>query len=1526
MAVYKPSNCIPFMDALNLMSPQDISCELNTSNVNITGYKIKVLDNQNNVVFEGSKFTPLNDKTLRNYNNSGENGSVLTLPMIVTDPDLMNENTILFDNNSEIYSKYEDSDYQNIGKLLASNKSLYYKWYTRVTYEDVSDTIYKEAVNKKQVAILRDISYSKDEEFTTNETYENAVWNEYYYSEYFEEFEYKPEYEVAVEKEYYYINQYGKPDKVANIDENGYANIKNVYEIRYNYESRSKTEGDTDGWNAATGANNAYYRINDSGDGYIKMTQEEYRDATIVYIPRYIFVGGIESSYFYEHVFTVYRREYEFVELSDLSDNSNYDLAIKSGNYYLAPGSGLYKLVTELPFGYHQMIKDDNNYFYIKSNGKGLFKKKDKTIIDNFYNGAPNQPYKWRISLAQGDYLSDVANLNSKWYDMTVTNGKVLGSTNERIQGLISNQIYKDYYIQLNTRFYTDSETNPDATFVGSRVRVSSYDYSFGYVYPTEGSYKDDVIAKGIDGRIPQYFSIYKWTNNPDDVSSSRKVSYTTTRSINVEKIGTHELKESFRLADNKVFFTQKYSGEVLASDIKMSLYNTNFTSVNDVTIDVGTTTLLIKDQTDSSTDNVGEIKGSAYNGVFQLSLIEYDAEEKVTTLRWQRAAIADTLADMIGQVYFVTNTNTNYENDLVAGTGVLNSTPITFKQEKPIEIYPTPDEQFENLYTSLPTDTDSKSWILKHFSPIFKTDKDYVYIRPFVGIADDMRFSYTKNNSTEYFEIEGPDDTIWRINNGNKDPDIKPGDDYAITSFFKIGDENPFYAYDEPTVDLIIENGTENFVSSGAEIINERKLIVNALYLQPQNISWKNYKWSLYNDTDGYTMSQTDAIYSGGFCHEFIGIENGSYYTVSLTIETETGDQLSVSKQVYALIDVKTNVNFNAEFDCKLQAIKFQYVRDGKIIPTPMTSVGLTYGDGTAPDTSFLQIADEINERNYGVEYSKVLSFSIQEEELQTPDSNSITINSSHILDEYFEGEILNIIINISEENGSQTRQRITIDTGYDLKDDGGGFYVENPDRNKMKAYVIKEVYGRGVWNAKNIVSTYIGFYDEEGRQYISEDLYAWRKKQPVLFEYIADGSVPREDCDYLRISGPDVNNQNLRYLLPPYAYNVFSTDYLKESMENGEKQIVDVLGVKSKETTDNTVWCDYQLTPTMQINGDNTTVTGVLDLTKPTYWYDTATSSREDGATSVQSEMYWRDSKQYAYKKQVSANAMHNHSGRQDFAKLKFTFNIVVENLDQTITQSNTIISARCFVSEVSNLVDASDATVTAADVMLGKTVYGASGKITGTIKTYDGEYQANGPETWVLNTSISKGQLGNKTFATTFQSNGTIFNSIVPSALEETLSYDSTHVFTCPNVWPDEAYRTITFSTAPTGDLLTWLQANGTKQGGVTSGYTVTIQFDYGPYSPLADLSGQAFYSLDNGTTWIDCIGNSRPEQIVLENVTQIKFKGVSTGVYDEYFDLYNGTGDLSAILKYSTSDFTTNNVEITQTSTIKMYFHG
>lgn len=65
-----------------------------------------------------------------------------------------------------------------------------------------------------------------------------------------------------------------------------------------------------------------------------------------------------------------------------------------------------------------------------------------------------------------------------------------------------------------------------------------------------------------------------------------------------------------------------------------------------------------------------------------------------------------------------------------------------------------------------------------------------------------------------------------------------------------------------------------------------------------------------------------------------------------------------------------------------------------------------------------------------------------------------------------------------------------------------------------------------------------------------------------------------------------------------------------------------------------------------------------------------------------------------------------------------------------------------------------------------------------------------------------------------------------------------------------WLNESYRTITFATAPTGDLLTWLQANGTKQGGVTE-HTLTCTDD----AIIISVNGSVVtspYTLQNGDT--------------------------------------------------------------------------
>ena len=128
--------------------------------------------------------------------------------------------------------------------------------------------------------------------------------------------------------------------------------------------------------------------------------------------------------------------------------------------------------------------------------------------------------------------------------------------------------------------------------------------------------------------------------------------------------------------------------------------------------------------------------------------------------------------------------------------------------------------------------------------------------------------------------------------------------------------------------------------------------------------------------------------------------------------------------------------------------------------------------------------------------------------------------------------------------------------------------------------------------------------------------------------------------------------------------------------------------------------------------------------------------------------------------------------------------------------------------------------------------KHFYDAGLQGTGTYKfRHYSQQEPSSGETWVLNETLSS-----PTFSKTsigFVSNGVTYLAISSSNSgtgpnkQSWLFYyygdnitDKITAWYYENgagTWNDQAYRTITFATSPTGDLLTWLQANGTKQGG-------------------------------------------------------------------------------------------------------------
>ena len=88
----------------------------------------------------------------------------------------------------------------------------------------------------------------------------------------------------------------------------------------------------------------------------------------------------------------------------------------------------------------------------------------------------------------------------------------------------------------------------------------------------------------------------------------------------------------------------------------------------------------------------------------------------------------------------------------------------------------------------------------------------------------------------------------------------------------------------------------------------------------------------------------------------------------------------------------------------------------------------------------------------------------------------------------------------------------------------------------------------------------------------------------------------------------------------------------------------------------------------------------------------------------------------------------------------------------------------------------------------------------------------------ETWLLNDfngNLTASAIDVSISFVSNQNNYNRFRCVKSNPINTGIYYDDTQIWNSTDDYISEAYRTITFATAPTGDLLTWLQANGTKQ---------------------------------------------------------------------------------------------------------------
>lgn len=600
--------------------------------------------------------------------------------------------------------------------------------------------------------------------------------------------------------------------------------------------------------------------------------------------------------------------------------------------------------------------------------------------IPNLSNGYVNMPYKWRITLAQGQRADtaegtfDQQPTDAKWYDMGIAvNQQVLGSTVNRIQGPYSDKILSDYFIQLGT--YSTSEGFKPR---GQRVIITSYD-NYGYIYPRENYITEEMLNGNGTTEDPgaTHFQIYKETNEAKYVNSNRKVGclslLTIDRDLSGMTIDHEDENKRFHYNLASGYYEQIYDDatqeKVNSFNPTVQMYTGQQIGSSPISLIGGGTTILFAGYDVTKGQDVNSWTDNPFNGIFVFADKVFDSKNNQMILRWQRPAMADSWAEYLDQIFYIEN-GTEIEIDKDDGTtekksfggqniqcmaddmGVLNSTPLEFKEEEPIEIYSTDDLDDNRVTTTV--------------GAIAKNTNEDIYIRANNAVEAGQQFRYATSAENNYSYdtriIKYVNRDLWYINPQKElNSALTPGTQYSIYSYFKGSDENPFYAYTTPEIKLNIENVNDD-KNNGDTIEAQYTLasyILNATgtFSQEQNKTWRSFQWILTNRTLNYSITG-EKQYSGAIEYNFSGLQDLMEYSLQLIMEDEWGNTLGVTK--YFKIDLGAEAYdyfpVTLTFDCDTQSVDIQFIRTGYILPDPFSKTDLQPSSPTSLSTPSYQ------------------------------------------------------------------------------------------------------------------------------------------------------------------------------------------------------------------------------------------------------------------------------------------------------------------------------------------------------------------------------------------------------------------------------------------------------------------------------------------------------------------------------------------------------------------------------------------
>lgn len=779
--------------------------------------------------------------------------------------------------------------------------------------------------------------------------------------------------------------------------------------------------------------------------------------------------------------------------------------------------------------------------------------------------------YKWQITLYSGERGAtrtinevngaveiDYSTMADNEFNTTLTSGTILGSTEDRIQGPISDKIYAKQWLQLLRK-----DENDEWIQVGVRTYIESYSQTLGCIYPISGDSRGfdnsdlydtkTVIVNDEEKTIPPatHFAVYKHSNDPNSITSQNSVD----ESIN------------FVLKDSGASYVDgSYSYEVTGSTQAEAL--TNINKFNAKCIGENSTPLCkISDDGTSGVYsgksvliwNKSATAGNPLTGYFTISfsLVKGSNDEKIPKFVFDMAYSYRKVSSYIGKVFFVKGGSFANENIVskaeAAGENDVVSlgSPITFIQEEALEIYPEAEDKLHG----------------EIFKNSVKDGVGTVYVSPFVGLQAGARL-YVSDGTV--IKAKTVDTTTWAVTYDAATPASEEAYSsvdplkYEIRTNFKSSDETPFYAYDTPrlvpwseqALSVVSTTGYEFLLDLSGQIltvptvfsseIHARYVHVTGQYLQAQNISWTSYRWLLV-DRYGQVIQDTGKKYDGLIETTFYGLEGPTvsdveddkavpttYYPV-LIVEDELGNSLIMGMEINVSLNLRNlPMEFSGGFDCKTQSVimkiadygypKFSQDSNNKATVLD-ASKGVNYpieaaakpGDSSVSITGAngsLKAADQVVIPNEGAQLkhffakdtTEIPDLSNAPKKLATNNKGNIEFHTKVKLDANFCGEILKYTVDIGNALGSTDKLSILLElpSNFRTQEEHRGGTLRG-DRNQVKCIVSTKDVSKSASGVKLFTSP----TEEQEAYYL----------QPLSWINSSNGDLiyGDTDCEYL-------------------------------------------------------------------------------------------------------------------------------------------------------------------------------------------------------------------------------------------------------------------------------------------------------------------------------------------------------------------------------------------------------------------------